>query len=293
MYLSAGTGLLRPGALAASAPIDVLFDAPAEELARILDVGTEEVHQESGVCRFEPGGGLTLFAGRGQVVDQVVDTTQPVGNTLPLVGDSANARVYRTGRPARFDTISDTGPVSRRLMKFGTGSAVAVPIFVDDWLWGSATVLSGPSRPFPAMTESRLPDFAALASISITSALRRIEVQRLAEEDAALRRVATLVATGAELEQVWESALAELGRLTGAHRCTLIGYEDAMAVARVLAVWDSDGCPKPLPNRLALAENSVYARVARDACTARNRVSGIGLRFCASPVARWEAGRPG
>ena len=49
----------------------------------------------------------------------------------------------------------------------------------------------------PAVTESRLADFTELVATAIANADAREQVTRLAEEQAALRRVATLVAEGA------------------------------------------------------------------------------------------------
>ena len=63
-------------------------------------------------------------------------------------------------------------------------------------LWGAITVAM--RRPAaPAGHESRLGQFTELVATAIANAESRAEVERLADEQAALRRVATLVAEGA------------------------------------------------------------------------------------------------
>ncbi|MCY1144215.1 GAF domain-containing protein [Actinoplanes sp. Pm04-4] len=246
--------LIRLGRLAASGSIDVLFDAMAEELAHITDAETGETFTVgSGVCRFEADGALTLLAGWGRVVDD----SHPIGISLPLHGDSANRRVYETGRPARMDgPRDDVGPIAERLNKIDARSVVAVPIFVDDRLWGSATVVSERARPLPANTETRLAGFAALAATAISSAQHREQVQRLADEQSALRRVATLVAAGAKPEDVWASVLAELGVLCRASRSAMIRF-DPPDVVTIVAGWSADGAPESISARWPLSESGL------------------------------------
>ena len=253
--------LLRLGALAGSAPIQELFDAMAEELGRIVDIETGETFQDmAGVSRFDADGQMTFVAGWGPRPGW----PSPVGSRWPLDGDSVNARVFRTGRPARLEGgIPVTGSISRRLDTINAMSSVAVPIFVDDKLWGSATVVSDRPKPLPPTTESRLAEFAALASTAISSAQRREEVQRLADEHAALRQVATLVATGAEPEQVWKAVVAQLGELCGASRTGMVRYDSADSVS-IVALWAADGEHEDFPDRWPLDGNSLSARVARE-----------------------------
>jgi len=253
--------LLRLGALAGSAPIQELFDAMAEELGRIVDIETGEAFQDmAGVSRFDPDGLMTFVAGWGPRPDW----PSPVGSRWPLDGDSANARVFRTGRPARLEGgIPVTGSISRRLGTINAISSIAVPIFVDEVLWGSATVVSDRAKRLPANTESRLSEFAALAATSISSAQRREQVQRLADEHAALRRVATLIATGAEPEQVWETVLSEVGELCHANRAQMMRYDSAESIS-IVALWAADGTHEEMPVRWPVAGNSLGARVASE-----------------------------
>ena len=73
---------------------------------------------------------------------------------------------------------------------------VAVPVVVDGALWGAMSVGSPGPEP-PINLEGRLAKFTELLAAAIANTEARTEVRRLADEQAALRRVATLVAEGA------------------------------------------------------------------------------------------------
>ncbi len=63
-----------------------------------------------------------------------------------------------------------------------------------------------------------------------------------AEEQAALRQVATLVAGAAAPEQVFAAVTKGAGRLLGAHHATMSRY-DPDGTARVVASWSCYRCP--------------------------------------------------
>jgi len=258
--------LLRLNALVGNAPIQELFNALSEELSRIvnLEAGESFLHM-AGVSRFDPDGMLTALAATGPRPDWPA----PAGSRWPLDGDSANGRVYRTGRPARVQGhIPVTGAISQRLNEVGATASIAVPIFVDNQLWGSVTVVSDRPERLPDTTEQRLAEFAALASTAISSAQRREALQRLAEEHAALRRVATIVATRAEPEQIWRTVVAEVGELCGAARAGLARY-DAEDTMTVLASWDREPPRGPLPDRWPVGGTSLFARMLRERAVVR------------------------
>ena len=71
-----------------------------------------------------------------------------------------------------------------------------MPVVVDGALWGALSVGSPGPEPSPDL-EGRLAKFTELLATAIANTEARTEVQRLADEQAALRRVATLVAEGA------------------------------------------------------------------------------------------------
>jgi light-regulated signal transduction histidine kinase (bacteriophytochrome) len=68
---------------------------------------------------------------------------------------------------------------------------------VDGRLWG-AMVACKAAETLPPDTEERVAQFAELVSTAISNVESRTKVERLATEQAALRRVATLVAEGGD-----------------------------------------------------------------------------------------------
>ncbi len=93
---------------------------------------------------------------------------------------------------------------------------MGAPIRVDGRLWGVLSVASTSEERLPADTEARLAAFTELAATAIAGAQARMDLRGYAEEQAALRRVATLVATGTAPEDVYAAVAAEAGRLLGA-----------------------------------------------------------------------------
>src|ERR1700742_2540368 len=71
---------------------------------------------------------------------------------------------------------------------------------------------------------------------------------QLAEEQAALRRVATLVAQNGPASELFRAVAREVGTLLGADYSGLIRYEDDGTVAS-LATWAAVGEHPPVPER--------------------------------------------
>ena len=108
---------------------------------------------------------------------------------MSLEGDSATALVSRTGRAARVDDFSGaTGSLADYTRDAGIGSTVGSPIVVDGRLWGAMIAATRTDEPMPAETESRLTQFAELMATAIANTESHAEVERLADEQAALRR---------------------------------------------------------------------------------------------------------
>ena len=104
------------------------------------------------------------------------------------------------------------------------------------------TVASTASEPLPPGTEARLAGFTELAGTAIANAQARVELRSFAEEQAALRRVATLVARGAPPEEVFAAVTAEAGRLLGADFTAMSRY-DADGTVTVVGVWTRTARP--------------------------------------------------
>jgi signal transduction histidine kinase len=99
----------------------------------------------------------------------------------------------------------------------------------------------------------------ALAGLART---RAAEADRLAEQQAALRRVATLVARGATSSEVFPAVAEELARCLGVHYAALWRYQpDGTAI--VVAARDEPGVTKmPVGDRFSLEGESVAAMVS-------------------------------
>jgi signal transduction histidine kinase len=114
-------------------------------------------------------------------------------------------------------------------------------------VWGVVTTSrTTPGRPFPPGAEHRLADFAALVAQAIANAEARRELAALAEEQAALRRVATLVAAGRPQPEVLEAVTREAGRLFAASAVYVVRWDGVQDEVAILQGW-TDGSDTALP----------------------------------------------
>jgi GAF domain-containing protein len=146
---------------------------------------------------------------------------------VKLGGRNVTTIVFETGRPARVDYDDASGPfaVVARESDARVRASVAAPIIVDGRLWGTVGVSSIGEEPLPADTEARLESFTELLATAVANAESRAGLAQLAEEQAALRRVATLVARGAAPEEVFAAVTEEVARLLVAETTNMVRYE--------------------------------------------------------------------
>jgi PAS domain S-box-containing protein len=116
------------------------------------------------------------------------------------------------------------------------------------------------------------------------------EVSALAAQQAALRRVATLVARGVDPAQVYPAAVAELSRGLGIDNVALLRYESGEALVLLAARDDSGRTRMPIGERVPLDGNNVPALILETGAAARidnfdeatgptaERVHRLGLR---------------
>jgi PAS domain S-box-containing protein len=234
---------------------------------QVFDAVRVEVEQMFGIpntiiMRFDADDRATLLATPGEYLG-------PIGTRWRLKGDDSEvARVYRTGRAARADyTAGRGGPLAEAARLGGTRFSVAVPVVVDGSLWGAMSVGSPGPRPPPNL-EARLAKFTELLATAIANTEARTEVQRLADEQAALRRVATLVAEGAAPTEVFDAVIAEVGQLLGAAQIGLARYENEHEIS-VLAIRGQSPEILRAGVRLPLDGDSVNARILRTGRSAR------------------------
>ena len=100
---------------------------------------------------------------------------------------------------------------------------------------------------------------------------RREQLEQVAIDQAALRRVATMVAHGAPPAEVFTAVTEEAGLALGLGGSTLLRFE-ADGTATVLASWGDIGCAYPVVTRMTLDDCDVALRVL-----STGRVSRIDL----------------
>ena len=188
----------------------------------------------------------------------------PVGIRWPLDGHNVSTLVFETGRSARIDRYADSssGPVSAAPWETGIRSAVGTPVIVEGRLWGVIFAGSTLEQPLPPDTETRLASFTELVATAIANADSRAALARLAEEQAALRRVATLVAQATPPQEVFAAVAEEVGRLLAADFAILVRY-DPQDTLEVAGTWTRTGAPAPTPvgGRLPLGGRNVTTMV--------------------------------
>ncbi|MGV9797154.1 sensor histidine kinase [Mycobacterium sp. NPDC003449] len=97
----------------------------------------------------------------------------------------------------------------------------------------------------------------------------RLKANALAGEQAALRRVATMVARGTDRLQVYPAAVTELSGSIGVDNVALLQYESDEAVV-LFASRDERGCGKMhIGERISLIGDSVAATIRRTGAAAR------------------------
>jgi PAS domain S-box-containing protein len=185
----------------------------------------------------------------------------PVGTRLLIDCHSLAVGVLREGQSRRIDDwTAAAGALAARAREHGIASAVGVPIVVRGRVWGAMVAARFDGGRCPPETETRIEQFADLVATAITNAETRAEAERLTEEQAALRRVATLVANGASATAVFDAVAAEIERLLDADQVALSRYElggEVTVVAhRGLGAW-----PLPLDSRLSCPGDGAPATV--------------------------------
>jgi signal transduction histidine kinase len=215
---------------------ETLFSTVAEEASRLADGdGTT-------LLRLDPdGAGATVVAVSGPAPEAVGTTLTAGSEDAALV-----AEIVRTRAPARIDDRDED--------RLDVRSSVGVPIIVDDALWG-ILAFSTWDHELPQHIERRLQQFAELVAAALANAQARADVQALADEQAALRRVAELVARGVRPEEVFAAVTEEASQLLGAPMTLTRIDGDTLVVVATL-----DG-PKPVGWTTELGPTAVNARV--------------------------------
>ena len=246
--------------VARGAPPEEVFTTVTAEVRRLLDADL------SALARYDPDRAMTYMARWSAAGEDRGGGARP-----RLGGRNVSTLVFQTGRPGRTDDFSQAwGPPAEAVRGLGIRSSAAVPVMVDGRLWGIVWVASTRDEPLPADTETRLAAFTELVGTAIANAHARVELRRYADEQAALRRVATLVAGGASAEEVFAAVAAEAGELLGAELTTVTRYHTDGELT-VLGAWRSTGTTVPITvgTRTALGGRNISTMVFQTGRPAR------------------------
>jgi signal transduction histidine kinase len=217
-------------------PPEELFAAVVEEVGALLPI------EYAYMGRYEPDRMITFVAASSATGDSL----PPVGSRMVLGGNNVATLVFETARPARVDGIVDaSGPIASAFRVWGVQGAVGTPIVVEGRLWGVMIAISTLEEPIPADTEGRLANFTELLATAIANAESRGGLARLAEEQAALRRVATLVARGLPQQELFAAVTEEVGKLLRVEYAGLARYESDGRTMTIVAVWGRTGDALP------------------------------------------------
>ncbi len=176
-----------------------VFESVATEVGKLLDTDITVVG------RYDGDGAATAIGSWSASGGGV-----PVGTRSAIGGHNVLTIVAETGKPARVDGYDDaSGEAAEIARRYGWRSSIAAPIVVEGRLWGVMLVASQRPEPFPAGAEERLAAFTDLVATAVSNTEARHALQRVAAEQAALRRVATLVARGTEPGSVFRAVCNE------------------------------------------------------------------------------------
>src|SRR4029077_5613999 len=246
--------------VAAGAEPAEVFEAVSAEVAALMGA------DGSALTRYEEDGTVTALSGW---------TTEGgynyVGRRYELEG-TVSGLISETGRSGRGENYATApGAASQAAREMGWRSSAGAPITVEGRLWGVLAVVSKSTQPLPRDTEHRLAQFAELFATAIANSEAHEQLAQLADEQAALRRGATLVAEGATPDRVFDGVRDEVARMFNADLSVLMRY-DANGTATVLAT--SRGYLGPIGRSWPVdGDESAIARVCRTGLPARAEYS--------------------
>jgi signal transduction histidine kinase len=243
--------------VARGVPASEVFAAVAHEVCEV--VGADTAH----LGRLEPDGTSVAVGAWSRSGDHIA-----IGTRLSMDGQSVSALVARTGQPARLDSYDHaSGPIADTIRGLGIRASVGCPITVDGRPWG---LVAASSRvgPLPPDSEGRITAFTQLVATALANAEARAEVTRLADEQAALRRVATLVARESAPAEVFAAVAEEVARLLDVDDVLIERYE-ADGTVTLVAERSGPGFTVPALTGVRVEGSNVSAEVHRTGRPAR------------------------
>jgi PAS domain S-box-containing protein len=270
--------LRRVATLAAEgvAPAE-LFAMVAEEVARVVNV------PRVSVARYELDATATDCA---SFPPNAPATS--VDNRWSLEGTNVLKLVRTSCESARIDDYAQLdGELAEAVRRVGIRSTVGVPIMVAGRLWGAMMVSTKEPDPLPNGTEAQLASFTELLATAIANAESREALGRLADEQTALRRVATLVARGTPPSEVFAAVANEMARCLHAANVTVSRFDDDMVTIVAVAALAPGIQHAPLVGiRRTLSEgDNIATRVFQTGRPAR--LEGLEFQNAPGLVAAW------
>lgn len=225
---------------------EVVFDAVAEQAGRLIRADLALIGRRDGDHRVS------------SVAAWSSTNVPTVGNSIEVGGDNVTSRVLTTGQPARIDDYrAASGAAAHDARDRGIRSAVGVPITVSGATWGVLLVASTGSTPLAPTTEQTLLKFTDLAATAVANAQARQDLRRVADEQAALRRIATLVAKVAAPDEIFTAVAEAAGAALEADYTALSRLEGDYV--ELTAAWTrTDAATAPLGSRAKLGGRNVH-----------------------------------
>jgi signal transduction histidine kinase len=245
--------------VARDAPSTEVFEAVATEVGTLLDTDITVVG------RYDDDRVATAIGSWSSSPGGV-----PVGTRSAIGGHNVLTIVAETGKPARVDGYDDaTGEAGEIARRHGWRSSIAAPIVVESRVWGVMLVATKRPDPFPAGAEVRLAAFTDLVAVAVANAQAHDQVLRFAEEQATLRRIATLVAQGVKPEEVFAAVTEETAATFRATTAVMRFVDDPPEVVVVGGPTGIEGMDVPIGTRWSIDDADAAARVYRTGRSAR------------------------
>jgi signal transduction histidine kinase len=220
--------------VAEAAPPGEIFTAVATEAAGLFRVSLVRLY------RYQGTGVAALVASAGELA-------RDSGRKLTFTADDPSlvASVQRTGQARRVDHDSQLAGVGSDAIRYlGITTGAGVPVIVSGRVWGVLILAAVHDRPpLPADALGRLGKFTELVATAIANSAARAEIERLAQAQAALRRVATLVVRGAQTGEVFAAVAHEVAEVMHLPIAAVLRYDEDETMTVVAARSDR---PHPL-----------------------------------------------
>jgi signal transduction histidine kinase len=266
--------------VARSAPSEEVFAVVAAEAGRLLDADFAVM------SRFEPTGTAIVVGAWNR---PGLPHPLPRGTRVQYPDRSVHTLVFDTNRPARIEDYGEDGGAAAALARHvEVRSTIGVPITLGDRLWGMIGVASRRVEPLASDSEVWLAGFTELIATAISNTEAQAQLRGIAEEQAALRRVATVVAQSESAEEVFGAVATEVGQLLGVDFTVLSRYEPDGGVI-VVGPWakHDPGRPLPVGIRLEPGGRNMHTLVFQTGSSARIDSYGDATGHAANVARDW------